>query len=107
MLQITKLFMFGLKKPHYRASTLFAICFVFNIASIVDCFGFKLDKYLLSGFIITSIFISMFYFINPNRHKNVLTSVSKNSLRSRVIGILATILYIFVSIILFIKMRLN
>ena len=107
MLQITNVFMFGLRKPHYRASSLLAICLILNIACIVDSFSLEIDKYLLIGVIILGIFLSMAYFVNPRRHKRVLLNIRDKNLRNKIRGILITCIYIFMTIIIFIKMRLD
>ena len=97
--------MFGLKRPYYRASAILGCLLVFNILTIFELLGLSLAKKIIPLILILGIIVTMIYFIRPTKHKEVLSCFFRESLKQRQIGMLVSLLYFVLTIVVFVRIR--
>jgi hypothetical protein len=98
--------MFGLRRPHYRASAIFGVCTGLNILTFFKLINWNLNKYLTIFLIVAWVCLHMVYFVNPKRHKKIFSKYLYASFKAKILGIILSLIYIFLSIFIYIKVSI-
>lgn len=101
--------MFGLDKPQYRASVLFAIIFECVIIIILDLFKISVldNKVLFVLCTLLFVILNMWYFTTPKRNDRILRKFENESLKSKILGSIITTVIVLSTFIVLIRLKLN
>lgn len=91
---------------HYRAAFFMAMFTACNIIIFFKLFNINLlenNKFLVIGTLLGWIFVNFQYFIQPKRHRNIVTRFKNEPIVFKIIGSFLVLAYSIGSFVLFIK----
>jgi hypothetical protein len=98
---VIKPLMMGLSNPHYRVSALVFTIIGLNIITVPMYLEFGLNNYLYVTFLILWVVINMFRITYYEKYKKILHQFEKENNIKKIIGVIISISYIFISLYTF------
>jgi hypothetical protein len=89
---------------HYRAAAFLAAILVGNVVTILKFLhvGQRINSFVATALIVTGIFLSYSYFVDPKRHRRIFKQFRNENATLKIAGSIAVFLYVVLSFILFV-----